>query len=956
MEKNIIKILNDNKLFAWYFNNRNCILIIGMIVLLIIAICITKIIIRKVGKIEYKIIYGKPMAHIIIAIIIGNGLNAAGLKLKFSIEHMPILLLSSAMLITVSIQLAECIKFYRNFERVIKRTNIIVIGIIESMVLLLAIMGRLEIIELLVAVVGNITLKIINAFIDNCTRIQNECVINNNLLTRDYSVEQEEDLFKSRKRQLNRICIELEAFSGEPFAIAISGEWGSGKTSFVNALKGRLKQVEFVNVECSIEYDIKAVLRELSSQLQEIYKNNNVYTEKNGAIDKYFEKIGEFVDDAGYGGMTKIIDKFQNNENSSYWENKAIMNQELDEFYKLTKKRIYFIIDDMDRIIDDGMRAVIFQVIRKSVELHNCVTLFMVDYEQLKSERMSREFLEKYINHQFELCDTEFEDIVEHYENSFLADSFWDEKSDYIIENGKKLKRNIAEYGQKILVSIQREIQKLQDSIKNGNASEQDERINKMHLEYLLDVEARLQSRMKNPRKVKRYLADIQSKLTIVDLVWFQDENPGKNEYSLEDWVGIIHDIAFLKAFLFEEYDELIKAKSFYIFKKDEKNSYVVEFILNGFGAWLPLNERKEEVIEKVIYKLYSLDINTDKSQRQRLIEEIEAGSLQEEKLNLYVNECLGINFNFYRMEKILNYIEGHNFKSQRDKCEIMVNIISILSGNYDIYIDGLIDIMKRVKIIIDRERKEGNFNEKERRLIEHYTQVLQTRLIFGNSSNICILLGILHNEDFTGDFENKNIDSISQLCNIILKVNESFPLPEFNKADTELNTLKNYFERMKVEFSEERFSYAETEIMYFLEKVEYALKILEIWFGNFNSLNQDVTDLREYYDNVKGEFNQSALKNANNLTKALREVENYILAYPEDINPGGAFIKLLFDIEKIDKENHDYWGKDKRKVIIALSNIYEKFEKTPVFIRAFGDRWIFCKIRLFQLRRNMNM
>lgn len=66
MEKNIIKILSDNKLFAWYFNNRNCILIIGMIVLVIIAICMTKIIIRKVGKIEYKIIYGKPMAHIII--------------------------------------------------------------------------------------------------------------------------------------------------------------------------------------------------------------------------------------------------------------------------------------------------------------------------------------------------------------------------------------------------------------------------------------------------------------------------------------------------------------------------------------------------------------------------------------------------------------------------------------------------------------------------------------------------------------------------------------------------------------------------------------------------------------------------------------------------------------------------------------------------------------------------
>ena len=956
MDKNIIKILSSHKLFDWYFNNRNCILVIGMIVLLAIAICMTKIIRRKVERIDYKKIYGESLAHTIIAIIIGNGLNAAGLKLEFSIEYMPILLLSSAMLITVSIQLAECIRFYRNFEKVIKRTNIIVIGIIESMVLILSIMGRLEIIELLVAVVGNITLKIINVFIENCTRIQNECETNNNLLTRDYSVEQEEDLFKSRRRQLNNLCKELEEFSGEPFAIAISGEWGSGKTSFVNALKGKLKQVEFVNVECVIEYDIKAVLRELSSQLQEIYQNNNVYTERNGAIDKYFEKIGELVDDAGYGSMTKIIDKLQNNENSSYWENKAIMNQELDEFYRLTKKRIYFIIDDMDRIIDDGMRAVIFQVIRKSIELHNCITLFMVDYEQLKSERMSREFLEKYINHQFELCDTEFEEIVEHYENAFLEDSFWIDKSDYIIENGKKLKRNIIEQGQKISISIQEEIQKLQDSNKNGNATEQDEKINKIHLEYLLDVEVRLQSRMKNPRKVKRYLGDIQGKLAVADLVWFQDENSDKNEYSQEDWVETIHDIAFLKSFLFEEYDELIKARSFYIFKRDKKNSYVAEFILNGFGAWLTLNKRKEEVIEKVVYKLYSLDINTDKSQHQKLIEEIETGSLREENLNLYVNECLGINFNFYRMEKILNYIESHNFKSQRDKCKIMVNIISILSGNYDIYIDGLTNIMKRVKIIIDKGRVEGHFNEKERRLIEHYTQVLQTRLIFGNSSNICVLLGVLHNENFNGYFENKNIDSISQLCNIILKVNDSFPLSEFNQAETELNTLKNYFGRMKTEFSEERFCYVETEIMYFLGKIEYVLEILEIWFGNFNSLNQDVTELEEYYDNVKGEFNQNALENANNLMKALHEVESYISAHPEDINPGGAFIELLFNIEKMDNDNYDYWGEDKKEVIFALSNTYEKFEKNHVFIRAFGDRWKFCKVRLFRLRRNIEM
>lgn len=511
------------------------------------------------------------------------------------------------------------------------------------------------------------------------------------------------------------------------------------------------------------------------------------------------------------------------------------------------------------------------------------------------------------------------------------------------------------EQGRNILISIQKEIKKIQDSIKNGNASKQDEEINQIHLEYLLDVEVRLQSRIKNPRKVKRYLDDIQSKLAAADLVWFKDENADKNEYSQEDWVETIHDIAFMKSFLFEEYDELIKARSFYIFKRDKKNSYIAEFILNGFGAWYTLNRRKEEVIEMVVYRLYSLDINTDKTQHQKLMEEIETDSLREEKLNLYVNECLGIKFDFDRMKKILNYLETHSFKSQRDKGEVIVNIISIISGNYNINVSGLKEIMQRIKTIVDKGKNERIFNKEERRMIEHYTQTLQTRIIFGNNSDICMLLGILHNKEFNKYFEN-NIDSISQLHNTIFKINESSPLSGFDQADTELKTLKNYFERMEEVFRGEEFSYAETEILYFLKKVMQTLEILEIWFGNLETSNADTSELEKYYDIVKGEFNQSTVENVNNLINALHEMESYISTHPEDINPGGAFIQLLFDIEKLDKNNPNYWGEDKREVIVSLSDTYERIGNNKVFIQAFGDRWIFCKIRLFKLRRNMKM
>ena len=98
----------------------------------------------------------------------------------------------------------------------------------------------------------------------------------------------------------------------------------------------------------------------------------------------------------------------------------------------------------------------------------------------------------------------------------------------------------------------------------------------------------------------------------------------------------------------------------------------------------------------------------------------------------------------------------------------------------------------------------------------------------------------------------------------------------------------------MKEKFSGEEFHYAEKELMHFWGKVERTLEILEIWFGNFNSPNQDVTELKEYYDNMRGEFNQNVLENVDNLTNALYEMENYIFNHPDDIKPGGAFIKLL--------------------------------------------------------------
>ena len=953
MDKEVIKVLRDQKLFDWYFDNRNLVLLSVILLSIFASIYMIRKNEQMLRSVEYKEIWGKTFAHTIIAIIIATGVNAAGLKLKFDIDHMPILLLSSALLITTGIQIVECIRFRKNCEEVIKRTNNIYIVIIESVFLLVSIMGRLEIIELAAVVIGSVTLKTINIFIDSCIKVPHSEEANIDSLSGDFPIVREEDLFRSRRHQLDNLCKELDQFSGEPFAVAISGKWGSGKTSFVKVLKKKINQVnqaEFVEIECGIEYDVKAVLKDIALQMQEIYKRNNVYTGKNGVIEKYFEKIGEFLDNTGYSAVTKVLDKMQIKENNSYMENKAAINEELNMFYRLTEKRIYFIVDDMDRIIDDEMRAVVFQVVRESVSLNNCITLFMIDYDRLISECMSKEFLEKYVNRYFELCNIEFEEIVDQYETLFLSDTFWDGKSDYITERGKKLKKDIVKNGLNIYYSIQSKIEELQENRReNKDASEEEKDVNRQYLEWLMDAEERLQDRMRNPRKVKRYLNDVEKKLTVADTMWFQNTSFDSNEYSKENWIEIIHETAFLKIFLYEEYDALIKAQNFRFFKRDEKSSYIAEFVLSGFGRWYTLSKRKEAVTEMIVYRLYALDIDIDKTEHQKLIEELDTDALQERNLNLYIVECMGINFNYQGAEKILDYLENHNFRSQRDKCDVIVNIMSIISGDYNLYARDLSETMKKIKSIIDAGRTNAIFNEKERNLIEHYIQLLQKRFVYGNKSNIRMLLGILYDAELNEYFY-ENLDTISQLHDSIIKIYEVYHIPEFNRADTEIDTLDNYFQVVKEIFSGQEYQYAEQEIMYFFEKVIVMLEILKIWFGKTENTESEP---EQYYDSARGEFKDTIFESAESIIKGLSEIESYVSVHPEDGKPGEAFIQLVSEMEVKEAECPDYLGEDKKGVIIALSDTYEKLKENQAISRASGDRWIFCKIRLFRLRRN---
>lgn len=577
MNVNVLKILENCPFFEFYFKNRNYIL--GTIIMLLIMILLIVLILKWNYKNLWKPLNGqlifKDMIIGIGVLLVGMFLNIARMNLNLKLNYMPMLLFFYGFILITIIQFIEFIIYRNTYTKVIKRTFNIYIGMIEAILLLLMVMNRVEVIEAIAAVLSIVTLKILDLVLDNKNIIDED----EDILKEDCPIKETKQLFPSRQKQLKSICAELKRFhrERESYAVAISGKWGSGKTSFINALKSEMEEdAEFIYITCTIGYDAEAILNEMSLQMMDVFKRNGMYILQNGIIEEYFNKVAEFTCDVGDDKFSKIIDGFMVSRDKSYFENRNLINEELEKFYNITNKNIYFIVDDMDRIIDNSMKTLLFQVVRESVSLNHCITLFMVDYEQLINENMSREFLEKYISYQYELYEVEFSEMINHYLNIFLKDDFFADKSQYI-QNQKEIIRSdtrmIITY---IRLKINEAIKKLEEQKNKDN--------NKQKIEWLNKITEIIKEGTNNPRKVKRYLNNIERMIFIADLVWFRNEDFWTNEYSKASWRKNIIQISFLKIFFKDVYAEMIQAKSFYYFRQKEQSSFIAEYIIDDYN------------------------------------------------------------------------------------------------------------------------------------------------------------------------------------------------------------------------------------------------------------------------------------------------------------------------------------------------------------------------------------
>lgn len=228
-------------------------------------------------------------------------------------------------------------------------------------------------------------------------------------------------LFDNRKSQCDLVVkiIENEKIISDGYSICISGEWGSGKTSFIEAVLDKLKSGNQEKVDYSVIRINALELENINTLIEYYFKAlKNILDEKgaySGFKSEYKEMVNSFLKIASHDSIADYV------TNKLYPQNdyrKSI--EELDKLIKdvMKDERIIIVVDDIDRCSDEKATETMFFV-KEIATRSNCVSFFLVEYNKLKESKIIKEFgdgfLEKFFNRVVAINKADYTEILKRF-------------------------------------------------------------------------------------------------------------------------------------------------------------------------------------------------------------------------------------------------------------------------------------------------------------------------------------------------------------------------------------------------------------------------------------------------------------------------------------------------------------------------------------------------------------
>ena len=609
------------------------------------------------------------------------------------------------------------------------------------------------------------------------------------------------ELFSIRKNEVKNLYYKIHSQNdGEPFAIMIKGKWGSGKTSLMNGFKDEYgSEFDFIDVNVGYTCDIGSVLGNIDKSFQNIFEEQLFfYKDSNKSIWNYFKLLKELTNGIYEKSLDKIIENISSRE--SFTEAKNSINTLLDEYGRLTGKRIIIVIDDLERCPSQNLKNV-FAVLIEAFKLNNCISVLLCDYEQLTNRvDGGKDYLDKYINKSITLQMVEqSEQVKELLENIDIPC-----KAKFIEE----------------LATLDKELGNLKkDDILTNDFD------NKNYKTFLNEEDYTRVYRL--PRNMVRIINSIMDKL-----VWLRDNIFEEDIANLEDeWIKGVTFASFIEHVMPEVYDEIVVSENITTFKAINEDNKDIDLNLQcRYTVFKRLFRRIDEsIFASVIYNAKEY-INSE-NDRAENIREWNTNSLKVEKLASYLQF---VNSNSDIL-KIVNFMYKVEYCQKED---FDIKVISILSnhfGNYFKIDENAAELCRKTKELFEIANSRWN-NE-----IIDYTDAFEVRDVNGNlkASEDKI------NNIITYDCEEVMTNALRQMEKLKTRT-----ISEFNQIRTNNSAYESFYKIIKLLFPEisvpESNRYINSSEEY-LRGLDLYIEAIRNYLVSYEKENPSISKMDEY-------------------------------------------------------------------------------------------------------------
>ncbi len=666
------------------------------------------------------------------------------------------------------------------------------------------------------------------------------------------------DLFPTREKQLKNFKIVLKQLKQEPYSIMISGEWGVGKTSFIKRLEKELCTDSFIWVYAGSEKTVTEIMSEISTNILDILRKNNIFLEHKDLIEGYFLAFTNMLEDKAFKPMKKLSTVFVGSKDI---DDREYLNNKLDHL----GKTIYLIIDDLDRC-DHEYQIKMFKVIRESMELHNCKTIFLVDREKFLDEKNDAGYIEKYVSYTLDLCEVGYQEIKDYYIKDILDDEFIQNMDDVFLKNrsAEQIRDSVYRCPIHLIEYLKGEIlKKNKESEKSASNKDEDE-INKFE-----QTELKVEKNVKISRKVKNYIKGVKRNVEILN----DDIGKSSEAFLQEDWLDAIIKVQSVKNFLPEIFNDIKMSGDIAKYRQSD-----IYGLLESFFNINIYNENKEEVLNYIIYNIDVIDFSQVITKPEKYLSELH----NDQAVNSHIVEYINLAKEYKDLDKILDIYRKPDFKDKALEERAFEKILAHLSDRGISFPANTQDFLDFSKNLMNCLGEKG-LSDKSIRLCINAKKDIIAKAILDNSQSFFNVLSIVNKmtivEEEWSLFLRSDI-SIDGLYECLKKIDKE-TIEQLNTGDNKISSIEEYFRILGPRFMNERDSIIEYEWNSQFSYINLSLLICKFW-DNIESfiLNRKPTEklLIESYFILEDKytFRGKVFDSVSYLAEALKKLEAF--------------------------------------------------------------------------------